>query len=153
VVSLPGHSEGVLQLTQAPFPSQNMLPLHWVSTAAFWTPQAPDTQVLVWHSVSVPHSEAVLHPTQVPFPSQNMLLLVPQVVSVAAFWVPQVPEMQVLVWQAVSAPGHSDAVLHPTQVPCPSQNMLPPAPQVELIAAFWVPHVPETHVLVWQAVS
>jgi hypothetical protein len=87
----------------------------------------------------------VLQPTQEPLPSQNIAPPAPQAVLIAALLMPQTPPMHVRDWHMVSVPGHSDAVLHPTQVPCPSQNMLPPVPQAVSIAAMPIPHTPAVH--------
>jgi hypothetical protein len=66
---------------------------------------------------------------------------------------PHEPERHAVVWHAVSSFGHCDASVHATQVPWPSQNMLPPAPQTVLIVVFEIPQVPFTQVRVWQVVS
>src|ERR1700683_1516586 len=62
-VSVPGHSDAVLQPTHAPSPSQYILaPVpHAVFSALGVTPQVPLVQVAVWHAAGAGQSLAVLH--------------------------------------------------------------------------------------------
>jgi hypothetical protein len=61
---------------------------------------------------------------------------------------PHVPDVQVTVWQAVLWSGQSEAVLHWTQVPSPSQTEPPPELHGVPLLAGVVPHVPDVHVAV-----
>jgi len=79
---------------------------------------------------------------------QNMLPPAPQTVLIAAYSNPHVPDEHVRVWQSVSWPGHSDAVLQPTHVPDPLQNMLSPLPQATFSGASANPHAPAAQVRV-----
>src|SRR4051812_7977436 len=131
-VSVPGQVEAVMQTTQAPWPSQTVLPPQLLPAVTNGLVGMPAVQTSCVQALpSTGRSRSSLAVVVPPWPSQTFFLQSRAVcagtsVPAAMLLMPHWPATQLRVWHAVSVPGQLLADRHSTQWEAPSHTRLPP---------------------------